>query len=137
MESSYAPIRSSTCVVVQPAGVARRVKLLDCLRKPGAHRALALVSHVRRPPAAPRRRTWRPTRWSARGRALSSGCSPCLGMTLRRLWRLVVDFLLQRLPDGFVADKPLCVRSLLTRRIEACLAVRNLGDWFLLAHRSP
>src|SRR5665213_2372126 len=58
---------------------------------------------------------------------------PSLGL----LWRLIFPFLLQRLPDGFVANKPLSVRRHLARRVEARLAVRNLGDRFLLAHRSP
>src|SRR5688572_29633736 len=55
---------------------------------------------------------------------------------LRLLRRLVFDFLLQRLPDGFVADEALFIRRLLARRIEARHTFRNLSDRFLLAHRS-
>ena len=57
--------------------------------------------------------------------------------SLRPLWGLVLGFLLERFPDGFVTNKSLFVWLFLTRRQKACVAVRNFGDWFLLAHKSP
>src|SRR5512134_3637233 len=56
---------------------------------------------------------------------------------LRLLRRLVLHFLLERLPDGLESHESLFVRGQLARRVEGRLAVGNLGHGFLLAHGSP
>jgi hypothetical protein len=54
---------------------------------------------------------------------------------LRLLRRLVLGFLLERFPDGLVADESLFVRRQLTGREKTRMAVGHLGGGFLfLAH---
>ncbi len=101
-------------------------------------RARCRHARVRRPPAAQRRRDVAVNPVGRSWQSVLERLLTCASVgPLRRLGRLVFGFLLERLPDGFIADETLFVRRFLTRRIEARLAVRNLGDWFLLAHRSP
>jgi len=52
------------------------------------------------------------------------------------LRRLVLGFLLERFPDGFVTDEALFAWRLLPRCIKTRLTVGHFGGWFLLAHRS-
>src|SRR5690606_10318436 len=57
------------------------------------------------------------------------------GYRLRLLRGLVLGFLVERLPDGLVADESLFVRRQLARRHVTRMAVGNLGGGlFLLAH---
>src|SRR5690348_16117408 len=56
---------------------------------------------------------------------------------LRLLRRLVLGFLLQRLPDGLVAHESLLVGRHLARRVEPRVAVGNLGLGLCVAHGSP
>ena len=57
------------------------------------------------------------------------------GSYLRLLRSRVRDLFLKRLPGGFVPDKTLLVRFLLTGRHETCLTLRDFGPGFgLFAH---
>src|SRR5437868_6515752 len=58
--------------------------------------------------------------------------------SLRPLRGFVFGFLLERLPDCFKTNEAFFVCRFLARRHKACVAIRNFGDWFLLAaHKSP